>query len=406
MMGASSANACAVRRSAHAARPSGADVARQHFLHLCPLLGRLEIGGRGARAARLCDALGSFIPGGARHGVGRTGEGRTGSGHRPRRARRGRGSPCSLPIASCVPAAAVSGPAVTIAVAETPAPAVPAPAAGRRRVAPDLAAPGGGLAGSSAPAPPMRPCRSPAASTRPLPPTSSAPPRRSTSCARSIASPRRSITRRRSESEDGQRAVAQVVLNRVRHPAWPNSVCGVVYQGADARRRRLPVHLHLRRLARPRAGGRRLGPRPPIAAEALAGRTFARRRPVDLYQPIRLPGLGAAPGQDRGDRRAQFLPPARPRRRARRVQRRLCRQRAAAAPGPILHARAPRAARFRRAGRQPPRPRSGAAAGRALRHPAGRALGRRATCPNPTIREEYRQSGQWRDDAPAALTGR
>jgi hypothetical protein len=35
----------------------------------------------------------------------------------------------------------------------------------------------------------------------------------------------------RSESEDGQRAVAQVVLNRVRHPAYPNSVCAVVYQG-------------------------------------------------------------------------------------------------------------------------------------------------------------------------------
>ena len=35
----------------------------------------------------------------------------------------------------------------------------------------------------------------------------------------------------RSESEDGQRAVAQVVLNRVRHPAYPASVCGVVYQG-------------------------------------------------------------------------------------------------------------------------------------------------------------------------------
>ena len=35
----------------------------------------------------------------------------------------------------------------------------------------------------------------------------------------------------RSESEAGQRAVAQVVLNRVRHPAYPNSVCGVVYQG-------------------------------------------------------------------------------------------------------------------------------------------------------------------------------
>jgi hypothetical protein len=35
----------------------------------------------------------------------------------------------------------------------------------------------------------------------------------------------------RSESEEGQRAVAQVVLNRVRHPAFPKSVCGVVYQG-------------------------------------------------------------------------------------------------------------------------------------------------------------------------------
>src|SRR4051812_46235705 len=37
----------------------------------------------------------------------------------------------------------------------------------------------------------------------------------------------------RSESEDGERAVAQVVLNRVRHPAFPKSVCGVVYQGSN-----------------------------------------------------------------------------------------------------------------------------------------------------------------------------
>ncbi|WP_118857379.1 cell wall hydrolase [Sphingomonas mesophila] len=34
------------------------------------------------------------------------------------------------------------------------------------------------------------------------------------------------------ESTDGQRAVAQVILNRVRHPAFPASVCGVVYEGA------------------------------------------------------------------------------------------------------------------------------------------------------------------------------
>lgn len=35
-----------------------------------------------------------------------------------------------------------------------------------------------------------------------------------------------------SESDSGQRAVAQVVLNRVSHPAYPNTVCGVVYQGS------------------------------------------------------------------------------------------------------------------------------------------------------------------------------
>jgi len=37
----------------------------------------------------------------------------------------------------------------------------------------------------------------------------------------------------RYESVDGQRAVAQVVLNRVRHPAYPASVCGVVFQGSE-----------------------------------------------------------------------------------------------------------------------------------------------------------------------------
>jgi spore germination cell wall hydrolase CwlJ-like protein len=34
-------------------------------------------------------------------------------------------------------------------------------------------------------------------------------------------------------SDEGQRAVAQVVLNRVRHPAFPSSVCGVVFQGSE-----------------------------------------------------------------------------------------------------------------------------------------------------------------------------
>lgn len=35
------------------------------------------------------------------------------------------------------------------------------------------------------------------------------------------------------EPEDGMRAVAQVVINRMRHPAFPKTICGVVYQGSD-----------------------------------------------------------------------------------------------------------------------------------------------------------------------------
>lgn len=36
-----------------------------------------------------------------------------------------------------------------------------------------------------------------------------------------------------SDGVDGERAVAQVVLNRARHPAFPPSICGVIYQGAE-----------------------------------------------------------------------------------------------------------------------------------------------------------------------------
>jgi spore germination cell wall hydrolase CwlJ-like protein len=39
----------------------------------------------------------------------------------------------------------------------------------------------------------------------------------------------------RGEGRDGMRAVAQVVLNRVRHSAFPKTICGVVYQGANRR---------------------------------------------------------------------------------------------------------------------------------------------------------------------------
>ena len=38
-----------------------------------------------------------------------------------------------------------------------------------------------------------------------------------------------------SEPDAGQRAVAQVVLNRVAHPSYPGTVCGVVFQGSERR---------------------------------------------------------------------------------------------------------------------------------------------------------------------------
>jgi spore germination cell wall hydrolase CwlJ-like protein len=35
------------------------------------------------------------------------------------------------------------------------------------------------------------------------------------------------------EPEEGQRAVAQVILNRLASGRWPNSICGVIYQGTE-----------------------------------------------------------------------------------------------------------------------------------------------------------------------------
>ncbi len=41
----------------------------------------------------------------------------------------------------------------------------------------------------------------------------------------------------RGEPQDGQLAVAQVVLNRVKNPAYPNTICGVVFQNQTKRNR-------------------------------------------------------------------------------------------------------------------------------------------------------------------------
>jgi hypothetical protein len=81
-----------------------------------------------------------------------------------------------------------------------------------------------------------------------------------------------------SESEAGQRAVAQVVLNRVANPAWPNSVCGVVYQGSQRATGCQFTFTCDGSLSR-RAGGASWLRAQAIAAEALSGSVYA---PVGL----------------------------------------------------------------------------------------------------------------------------
>jgi len=81
-----------------------------------------------------------------------------------------------------------------------------------------------------------------------------------------------------SESEAGQRAVAQVVLNRVAHPSWPSSVCGVVYQGSERSTGCQFTFTCDGSLAR-RPGGASWARAQAIATEALNGAVYA---PVGL----------------------------------------------------------------------------------------------------------------------------
>ena len=76
------------------------------------------------------------------------------------------------------------------------------------------------------------------------------------------------------EPDAGQRAVAQVILNRVRHPSYPSTVCGVIYQGSerstgcqfsfscDGAMARTPSRIHWKRASL-------------VAADALSGKGFA-----------------------------------------------------------------------------------------------------------------------------------
>ncbi|WP_340265505.1 cell wall hydrolase [Sphingobium mellinum] len=77
------------------------------------------------------------------------------------------------------------------------------------------------------------------------------------------------------EPEEGQRAVAQVVLNRVRSPLWPHSVCAVVYEGSDRTDTLCQFTFScdgsMARGSNPQAWARARR----IAAQALAGQVYA-----------------------------------------------------------------------------------------------------------------------------------
>jgi spore germination cell wall hydrolase CwlJ-like protein len=206
----------------------------------------------------------------------------------------------------------------------------------------------------------------------------------------------------RSESEGGQRAVAQVVLNRVRHPAWPDSVCGVVYQGPMRAGGGCQFTFTCDGSLAIRPSGAKWDEAQRIAAEALGGRTYD---PVGLathyhtsavfpawaprlvkigvigaHNFYRLPGLGGAPGafDEAYAGREPFPRPA---------MTLIARPATSAAPAPIFATAVPAA----------PAPVSDIA-------PDPRWAA--SNLPASTVREEHAQSGQWRDDAPAAITGR
>jgi spore germination cell wall hydrolase CwlJ-like protein len=77
-----------------------------------------------------------------------------------------------------------------------------------------------------------------------------------------------------SEPDAGQQAVAQVILNRVRHPAFPNTVCGVIYQGSERTtgcQFSYACDGSMARIPAKAAWNRALG----VAARALAGAVYA-----------------------------------------------------------------------------------------------------------------------------------
>lgn len=318
-----------------------------------------------------------------------------------------------LPIASCVPAIAGSGPSAGLRMADAAVLASAAPAPPRASAATgvlpgfEAGAAGGSLEGAGAFAAnanlPFADSPSPAAASYAFRPATAVDQLRSLDCLTQAI-----YYEAGNQSEDGQRAVAQVVLNRVRHPAWPDSVCGVVYQGAmragggcqftftcDGSLARTPVPTLWARARQ-------------FATEALAGRTYA---PVGLstfyhanyvfpgWAPrlvktatigahifYRLPGLAGAPGSF-SDAYAGNEPVVR-------GSSYMARRGGGAIPA-VAEAPAFAAASY-----------APASARAAAPVPSDIPQDLRWTpnnLPSSGIREEHAQSGQWRTDAPGGV---
>ena len=305
-----------------------------------------------------------------------------------------------IPIASCVPAS-VASPPVTLTRAEIEAFTAPSPLAMTNNAAPGTPFLVGTEAAIANAAIPVSSGPLPAANAYVFTGRTPLDRMRSEDCLAQAV-----YYEARSESEDGQRAVAQVVLNRVRHPAWPNSVCGVVYQGA----------------LRPGGGCQftftcdgSLAIRPygvawteaqRIAAEALGGRTYApiglsthyhtnavfpawapqlvKTATIGAHIFYRLPGLFGAPGVF-SNAYAGIEPFPRPTMTlvASRDSALVSATAAAASAAPRFVMPAPPPSDIPQDARWAP-----------------------TNLPESGIREEHAQSGQWREDAPAAVTGR
>lgn len=204
----------------------------------------------------------------------------------------------------------------------------------------------------------------------------------------------------RSETEEGQRAVAQVVLNRVRHPAWPNSVCGVVYQGPAIPGGGCQFSFTCDGSLNLRPSGSAWARARWIAGEALAGKTYAgvghsthyhthevlpgwarrlaKTAVIGAHNFYRLPGAWGGPSSFRATYAGREPLPVPAVRTSVAIPERASSRASASTPSAAI------------------------AAPDAMPEVRYTEFGRAAS----QVREEYLHSGQWREDAPAAITGR